>query len=556
MASLRSTPFTARPGLLGALLLLATLALAGALAQQATRAAASHRATAEGMLGDYAAIAAWQFTREARSWLGFGMSQAENVIAREIPAPGKGPLPGPEMLRRVLAEKECDCVTAGFARTVFRVTRAPAAQLDADGDPLSAATRTALLDLFARDTTPAQGPRRWRMLVPGQPALPHADDMVLLWRIPEGATAGARTPTRAFYGMVVEVAQIRRPLEGAVGDAELLPASLTGSMPRDSLVSLAVGGPGSPPLFRHGRTTSPQFAAIDTVGLDYGALNVTATIRPEAASVLIIGGLPATRIPQIIALLALTLAVGIGALLLLRREQQLARLRDDFVSGVSHELRTPLTQIRTMSELLESGGFRTEAERQRATSVIHREALRLTNLVDNVLQFATLRRRPKHAPAQSIRLEDVIAEAREAFLLLAATRGSKLEVHGRTDILVRGDRDALIGILRNLLENALKYGPPDQTVRIRIDRPNGTARLAVEDQGPGVPIGARERIWRPYHRLERDQNAPAGGSGLGLAVVAELTALCGGRAWVEDAPGGGARFVVELPLASDPVVGA
>jgi signal transduction histidine kinase len=116
-------------------------------------------------------------------------------------------------------------------------------------------------------------------------------------------------------------------------------------------------------------------------------------------------------------------------------------------------------------------------------------------------------------------------------------------------LLVAGDRDAVVGILRNLLENAVKYGPAGQTVRLAAVRDNGVARITIDDQGPGIPPGDRTRIWRPYQRLERDRNAPVGGSGLGLSVVGELTAASNGRAWVEDAPGGGARFVVELPVA-------
>ena len=113
------------------------------------------------------------------------------------------------------------------------------------------------------------------------------------------------------------------------------------------------------------------------------------------------------------------------------------------------------------------------------------------------------------------------------------------------------DRDAVVQILRNLLENAIKYGPEGQTVRVTVDASNGVARLMVEDQGPGVPAAERERIWQPYHRLTRDRRAAGAGTGLGLSVVAELSGLLNGRAWVEDAAGGGARFVVELPRADE-----
>jgi signal transduction histidine kinase len=114
---------------------------------------------------------------------------------------------------------------------------------------------------------------------------------------------------------------------------------------------------------------------------------------------------------------------------------------------------------------------------------------------------------------------------------------------------VLGNRDAITRIVVNLLDNAVKYGPPGQTVRVGIDRVDGAARLTVSDQGPGVPPGDREQVWKPYRRLERDVKARLPGTGIGLSVVAELASLHEGRAWVEDAKGGGAEFVVELPLA-------
>src|SRR5688572_19715143 len=113
-----------RPGLLGALLFAATMALAGALAWQAVRAAGSHRAAAEASLAHHATIAAWRFARDARIWVGYGMGGASDRLQLDIDA--KRVLPGPEVLRRLLAEKECDCVSAAFGRTLFRVAAASA----------------------------------------------------------------------------------------------------------------------------------------------------------------------------------------------------------------------------------------------------------------------------------------------------------------------------------------------------------------------------------------------------------------------------------------------
>jgi signal transduction histidine kinase len=104
-------------------------------------------------------------------------------------------------------------------------------------------------------------------------------------------------------------------------------------------------------------------------------------------------------------------------------------------------------------------------------------------------------------------------------------------------------------MLLNLLDNAIKYGPPGQTVTVIVDRRGGRARLMVCDRGPGVPLGERHRVWQPFQRLERDVHSAAAGSGIGLYVVRELAAMQHGEVWIEDAPhGGGACFGVAFPL--------
>ena len=537
-----------RPGFLGALLLLATLALAGALAWQAVRAAASHRAAAVASLTHHATIAAWRFAREGRSWLGFGMDQAGNLILQETMSTAA--LPGPELLERLLAEKECDCMTAGFAHTVFRVVNDSGARLEWRGEQPTEPARDLLVAAALRaavDTGTRENRRQWQMLPPGDPRLNRPTDVVLLWK-----TGNRERGVRAVYGMIVEQKQIARPLRGALGDAQFFPPSLVPPALSDSLVRIEVSGPNGRSLFAAGPETR-TLLGTDTLGVRFGSLTVTAAIAPAAARLLLVGDLPASRGSTIAALLALTLGLGGAALLLLRRENRLARLREDFVSGVSHELRTPLTQIRMLSELLESDGFHSEAEKARATGVIHREALRLTNLVDNVLEFAR-RRRPAESPGAGpvpVALADVAHELAESLALLLEAQRNGLEVVVVQDLEVSGDRDAILRVIRNLIENAIKYGPAGQTIRLTIASAEtaGTALVTVDDEGPGIPRDERSRVWQPYYRLDRDRNAPAGGSGLGLSVVADLMRVLGGRAWTGDAPGGGARFAVEFPEA-------
>jgi signal transduction histidine kinase len=306
-------------------------------------------------------------------------------------------------------------------------------------------------------------------------------------------------------------------------------------------------------LFTAGPATR-EYSGSDTLGLAYGGLSVNVSIDPAAASVLVVGGVPESRTLTIVALLLLALAMGAAALLMLRREYRLVRLREDFVSGVSHELRTPLTQIRVLSELLESDGFHGDAERARATGAIHREALRLSNLVDNILEFGKRRRAAGTGPAARVSLAVILNELPEVFGPILDAQRNRLLVVTETDREIVADRDALRRIFRNLVENAAKYGPEGQTIRITLSGSGAAARVTVDDEGPGIRAGERQRIWEPYYRLERDRNGPAGGSGLGLSVVADLVAQAGGRAWVEDAPGRGARFVVEFPAADAQIV--
>jgi signal transduction histidine kinase len=534
-----------RPGLLGVLLVAATLGLASALAYQAVNAASSHRAAVEAALEHHATTAAWRFARAARDWIGYGMRGAGEMLHRDIA--DKSPLPGPDVLRKVLAEKYCDCMTAGFGRSFFRVVPG-SPTLDLTGEPLGERARDELRDRmmrFATDTVPSPRSGPWRILPPGAPRLNRASDVVLLWRLGDD-----NRPARAVYGMVVERAQIERPLIGALETAEFFPPELVSPVAAKSLVRVEVAGANGAALFARGPETH-RFAGVDTLGADYGSMAATVTLNPDAAQVLVAGGLPSSKVPMILALLALALAMGGAAGLLLRREQRLARLREDFVSGVSHELRTPLTQIRVLSELLETDGFKSPAERERAVGVIHRESLRLTNLVDNILEFSRLKRAATPPAFSRISLGEILREVAEGLGPLLEAQGNRIELAAGEDVEVRGDRDAVIRILRNLVENAGKYGPPSQTIRITLSRVEpGTGRITVDDEGPGIPPDERTRIWQPYYRLDRDRNAPAGGSGLGLSVVSDLARLLGGSVSVGDAPGRGARFTVELPSAT------
>jgi signal transduction histidine kinase len=244
----------------------------------------------------------------------------------------------------------------------------------------------------------------------------------------------------------------------------------------------------------------------------------------------------------------MTAALAVVALLQIRREHELARLRADFTSSVSHELRTPLAQILLFGETLSLGRARTDAERRLAADTIVQEARRLMHLVDSVLLFARGGRPGRDHQPMPVDLERVVQDVTASFAPLAQAAEVRVEVEVADAPVVQGDAGAIRQILLNLLDNAVKYGPRGQTVRVAARAAGGRVRLTVDDEGPGVDPPDRERIWSPYVRLRREPSA-RGGSGIGLAVVRELAESLGGGAWVESAPQGGARFVVDMRAA-------
>ena len=267
--------------------------------------------------------------------------------------------------------------------------------------------------------------------------------------------------------------------------------------------------------------------------------------------------------------LLLGLGFAAAAALLLRRQYKLAEARRTFVAAVSHELRTPLAHVNALSETLLLGRAESPEQAQRWLRAIHREGRRLSVLTENVLLHARGERRGIPAAPQWTDLGAVVHDAASLVDAQAQARGARIvitgtAVDGMVDDMSGGaggwvDAAALRQIVINFIENALKFGPDGQTVTVTLDMecpaaPPGAAgllRLTVDDEGPGVPPADRDRIWQPFVRLAEGGSAPAG-TGLGLSVVRQLVAEQGGRCSVSDAPGRGARFRVELPLAAAP----
>jgi signal transduction histidine kinase len=348
----------------------------------------------------------------------------------------------------------------------------------------------------------------------------------------------------------------------------LVPPEVVGeffSVPFDVLPFLptsmaAHGGPNSTyfsiqvkrgPLTVFSTAADGSFSAEETVRHPlFEDLTLAVGIRDNAATRLLLDGAVTSGVPLLLTLLFAICGLIVLALVLVRREAELVRLRADFISGVSHELRTPLAQIRMFTETLLLNRVRSDVERKRSLEIIDQEARRLTHLVENVLTFSKSEggRKPRLAPEPT----DLAAEVRraaESFGPMYRTRDVTLRTELQEGITVAVDRGALRQIMVNLLDNALKYGPQGQRLTVGAALFDDQTRVWVDDEGPGVPEGERERVFESFFRLPRDAKSRSSGSGIGLAVVRELAQLHGGDAWVTSAPGGGARVVVQFPDA-------
>jgi len=526
--------------------LVATISLSVWLAYQALDAAHSHRRTAEATLRDHASISAWELTRRTRDNLEDVLDEVFDPVYREIREAG---LPPATVVGRdlddAMREQRCSCRAFRRPMALFRVLL-PSGESTSDPSSLSIDWARSIAQRIVAGEGEVERRRDGILVVDGEGTSP--EPVVVGYTLSRNGTPGVAT----IYGFVVSREAMSELILEWYEDARLLPRPLAGNLPNDSLLTVTVRSLDGVEVFASPARYPETFAASDTLGPDLGSLVVQAAVRPDQASRLVIGGLPKSRLPLLITLLVLTLGVGGAALLQIRRERELALLREDFVSGVSHELRTPLAQIRMFAELQDTGRLSSDDDRARAAAVINREARRLTHLVENILQYSRLRRAPgKGLPEEAVDVGEVFSESLEAVRPLADARGALLIVDGDRSAKVLANRAALSQILVNLLDNAIKYGPTGQTVEATVEPRDGVVRFQVDDEGPGIPPQDRARVWEPYRRLERDIQSRLPGTGIGLAVVERLARLHGGRAWVEDAPGGGARFVFELPRAAD-----
>ncbi len=221
------------------------------------------------------------------------------------------------------------------------------------------------------------------------------------------------------------------------------------------------------------------------------------------------------------------------------------RERYEFLATLGHELRTPLTSIRGYVETVLDGDVAAPAAR-RFLEVVRTQALRLERLVDGMLDFSLL----DVGYAHETREADLCAVARaaaDAIAPIAHEASISVVAPAGRSVRARIDPDACLHALLNLLENAVKYGAPGGRVQLTVRRQDPFAYIDVDDDGPGIPLAERERIFA--HRVRGSGTAAVRGAGIGLAIVRSIVERASGTVCAGSSPLGGARFTLRLPSA-------
>lgn len=298
-----------------------------------------------------------------------------------------------------------------------------------------------------------------------------------------------------------------------------------------------------PSLSRGGFTLGRQFATT----LYKWRLNVSMTSAEELAA-----AVARRRVLEMVLVGLSGLVVIAGLIVILvaaARERKLSNLKSDFVANVSHELKTPLSLVRMFGELLQSGRADTEDKRKQYLQIIVSESERLAALIENVLDFAKVERGKAAYEFTDSNVIEVVTRAVEACRLRAEREGISLELecHGELPLVRLDERAVEIAVI-NLVDNALKYAPDGKRILVSVWSVDERVEIRVTDQGPGIKVEDRKRVFERFVRGSGVLHKQVRGSGIGLALVKHIAEAHGGRAWVESAEPQGSTFVLSMKL--------
>lgn len=225
--------------------------------------------------------------------------------------------------------------------------------------------------------------------------------------------------------------------------------------------------------------------------------------------------------------------------------QDYIQRQKQFVSNVSHELRTPLTAIIGYSEIL-AGGLENRPDLKKAVRHLNRESKRLARLVDEVLTISRFDSGKESFAFSRVDLSDLLAETAENMRMRAEKYGIILRTSIEPGVAIWGDREKLVQVMVNLLDNAFKYSPEHSCISVLLEKEGGHACITVMDEGIGIPEADRKKVFERFYRADNARHIP--GTGLGLSIVKHIVEDHRGQIRIESSPKGGTAVEIKLPL--------
>jgi two-component system, OmpR family, phosphate regulon sensor histidine kinase PhoR len=235
----------------------------------------------------------------------------------------------------------------------------------------------------------------------------------------------------------------------------------------------------------------------------------------------------------------------------LRRVEE---MRADFIANASHELRTPLAALSGFIDTLRGSARDDAPARERFLAIMQTQASRMARLIDDLLSLSRIELNAHLRPEKEVDLVAILRQVADGLQTLANDRAVEIKITAPSSpLVVLGERDELIRVFENLVENALKYAASGKRVEIevaRLEMAGGKreARIAVQDYGPGIAPEHLPRLTERFYRVDVAESRAQGGTGLGLALVKHILNRHGGRLTIESKPGQGATFTAHLPL--------
>ncbi len=228
--------------------------------------------------------------------------------------------------------------------------------------------------------------------------------------------------------------------------------------------------------------------------------------------------------------------------------RRIDRMRSDFVANASHELRTPLASLRGFIETIQGPAKNDPKAQERFLGIMFDQTTRMSRLVDDLLSLSRLELKSHIAPDEKVDLVPLLGHVRDALVPLATEVGVEINLHlpeGKAEVL--GDRDELVQVFENLMENACKYGQEGKVVDVHVKNASGEAvEVSIADKGPGIPAEHVPRLTERFYRVNIEDSRSKKGTGLGLAIVKHILTRHRARLIVKSEIGKGTEFTVRF----------